>query len=68
MKIKLIILFLIITTSCLFTNDVQARNNSNQGKPSCCKVCKTGKACGNSCISRSYTCHKVPGCACDNNY
>lgn len=33
--------------------------------PGCCKVCTTGKACGNSCISRSYTCHKAPGCACD---
>ncbi len=31
----------------------------------CCKVCTTGKACGDSCISRSYTCHKGPGCACD---
>ncbi len=33
--------------------------------PGCCKVCTTGKACGDSCISRSYTCHKAPGCACD---
>jgi hypothetical protein len=31
----------------------------------CCKVCTTGKACGNSCISRAYTCHQPPGCACD---
>lgn len=31
----------------------------------CCKYCSTGKACGDSCISRSYTCHKGPGCACD---
>jgi hypothetical protein len=31
----------------------------------CCKVCIKGKACGNSCISRSYTCRKGPGCACD---
>ncbi len=32
---------------------------------SCCKICSKGKACGNSCISRSYTCHKGVGCACD---
>jgi hypothetical protein len=32
---------------------------------SCCKICTTGKACGNSCISRSYICHQPPGCACD---
>lgn len=30
----------------------------------CCKVCKKGKPCGDSCISRSYTCHKGRGCAC----
>jgi hypothetical protein len=32
---------------------------------SCCKVCgSTSKACGDSCISLKYTCHKAPGCAC----
>ena len=31
----------------------------------CCKTCRKGKACGNSCISRSKTCRKSPGCACD---
>jgi hypothetical protein len=31
----------------------------------CCKICTTGKACGDSCISRNYTCHQPPGCACD---
>lgn len=31
---------------------------------SCCKVCKAGKACGNSCISRDKACHQPPGCAC----
>lgn len=31
----------------------------------CCKVCRKGKACGDSCIKRSYTCHKGRGCACD---
>ncbi|MFA5107689.1 MAG: hypothetical protein WC497_05190 [Patescibacteria group bacterium] len=34
-------------------------------KNTCCKICSKGKACGDSCISRSYTCHKGPGCACD---
>lgn len=33
--------------------------------PSCCRVCQKGKACGDSCISRSYTCRKPPGCACN---
>lgn len=33
--------------------------------PACCRICTTGKACGNSCISRRYTCRQPPGCACD---
>jgi len=31
----------------------------------CCRVCTTGKACGNSCIARDRQCHQPPGCACD---
>lgn len=31
----------------------------------CCKVCKKGKACGNSCIAEWKDCHKGKGCACD---
>jgi hypothetical protein len=31
----------------------------------CCKVCSKGQACGNSCISRRFQCHKGRGCACD---
>jgi hypothetical protein len=31
----------------------------------CCKICDRGKACGNTCISRSYNCHKGRGCACN---
>ena len=33
--------------------------------PSCCKVCTTSKACGDSCINVNYTCSKPPGCACN---
>ena len=33
--------------------------------PSCCKYCRKGKACGNTCIARSYTCHVGIGCACN---
>lgn len=32
---------------------------------SCCRVCTTGKACGDSCIARNKTCHQPPGCACN---
>lgn len=31
----------------------------------CCKICTSGKACGDSCISASKTCHQPPGCACN---
>ena len=31
---------------------------------SCCKTCRTGQACGDSCIPRSQTCTAPPGCAC----
>lgn len=31
----------------------------------CCKVCRKGKACGDSCIARDKECRQPPGCACD---
>ena len=31
----------------------------------CCKICRKGKACGDSCIAKSKQCTKGPGCACD---
>jgi hypothetical protein len=31
----------------------------------CCKICRKGKACGDTCISRDDQCHVPPGCACD---
>lgn len=31
----------------------------------CCRVCTTGKACGDSCIARNLNCNKGAGCACD---
>lgn len=31
----------------------------------CCKVCSASKACGDSCISRTFNCSKPRGCACD---
>ncbi len=31
----------------------------------CCKICKKGCACGDSCISCDETCYLGVGCACD---
>ena len=39
----------------------QGRATSDQ----CCKICRQGKACGDTCISRQDVCHVGPGCACD---
>ena len=39
------------------------------GKPDkplgCCKICKKGKACGDSCMKKTYSCGKPKGCACN---
>ena len=32
---------------------------------SCCRMCTTGKACGDSCINVNFTCRQPPGCACN---
>jgi len=48
------------------------RHSNNEKTPitkpkkyACCKICRKGQACGNSCISRRYTCRKPRGCACN---
>lgn len=30
----------------------------------CCRVCKEGKPCGDTCIARTSTCRTSGGCAC----
>merc|ERR1711907_535767 len=30
----------------------------------CCKTCKKGKPCGDTCISQDAECHRPHGCAC----
>ena len=42
-----------------------APNISQPAAAACCKICRKGKACGDSCIARWKTCRKGPGCACD---
>jgi hypothetical protein len=31
----------------------------------CCRICEEGKACGDSCIRKTFNCHKGHGCACN---
>lgn len=35
------------------------------GGYACCRVCKKGKACGDSCIAATASCNKPKGCACN---
>ncbi len=39
-------------------------NDATPWSQSCCKTCRKGQACGDSCISRSKTCSAGKGCAC----
>jgi len=41
------------------------RLDQEEAPIACCKVCKKGKACGDSCIKKTYNCTKPKGCACD---
>ena len=38
---------------------------SSPAPENCCKVCRKGKACGDTCIARDKICRVGPGCACD---
>jgi len=46
-------------------HDVTPRADTCVPADQCCKICSKGKACGNTCIRRSYDCHKGRGCACN---
>ena len=41
------------------------RLDQEEAPIACCKICSKGKACGNSCIKKTYNCSKPTGCACD---
>ena len=48
-----------------FLNSETLSTEHNSEAKACCKICRKGKACGDSCISKKYICHKPPGCACN---
>ena len=51
---------------CFESSDLNTDNtDQNLLAQRCCKVCKKGKACGDSCIAKSKQCHKGAGCACN---
>jgi hypothetical protein len=52
--------------TCPETSGSSARKrDTTKSSAACCKVCRRGKACGNTCIERDDVCHVSRGCACD---
>ncbi len=56
--------FLIIFTMGLVTN-VLLPHASASSTLECCRLCTTGKACGDTCIDKDQVCHVGSGCACN---
>ena len=44
---------------------LQYLSTKDRVSAACCKHCRKGKACGDSCISKSKSCHVGKGCACN---
>ena len=63
-RVKKLFFILAIVSPILATGSVVGCGDST-GPSGCCKTCTTGKACGDTCISRDKTCHVGPGCACN---
>jgi hypothetical protein len=64
-----------VEPSCQFSNRVIASSSrfdpfseilraERAAARECCKVCKKGKPCGDTCIEKDDVCHLPPGCAC----
>jgi len=45
--------------------DVAEAAATEEAPRECCKICRKGKACGDTCISRDRNCNEPPGCACN---
>jgi hypothetical protein len=41
------------------------KDTTRSSAATCCKVCRRGQACGDTCIARDDVCHAPRGCACD---
>ena len=59
------IAYLAAVTACLAFGPTNVGQSQPVQTEACCKICKKGKACGDSCINRDYNCTKPPGCACN---
>ena len=56
---------MLVVGGAFATSPSHAQRSACTPRSQCCKVCVKGKACGNSCINRNYTCRKGRGCACN---
>ena len=54
--------WLFVLATLLAACEQDCANSSK--RDGCCKVCTTGKPCGDTCISEADTCRTVGGCAC----
>ncbi|MDH5231954.1 MAG: hypothetical protein OEZ58_09895 [Gammaproteobacteria bacterium] len=64
-SIVVISIFTISLVACGEGDKQPDPDSSKNSGSTCCKVCKAGKACGDSCISRDKQCSKGAGCACN---
>ena len=59
------LLAVIIPLSLTTGTATSCKPDAVSGVSACCRTCTTGKACGDSCISRDKTCQVGAGCACN---
>lgn len=66
LELKSMFLFEAIgATNCLIDVTEYSGYNDDFDAFKCCKTCKKGKACGDTCIARNKKCHVGKGCACN---
>ena len=64
-RIRRVLAFLVLIIPLSLTAGTARGCGSDTVGGVCCKICTTGKACGDSCISRDKTCQVGAGCACN---
>jgi len=68
MRVAMVVAMLVLGVlvgACGKEDTASQHSQSNPPAGGCCRVCSTGKACGDTCISVSNECHTSPGCACN---
>ncbi len=63
-RIRWLIIVTLAALSTSLSSGGCAAASNDPTAPKCCKVCTTGKPCGDTCIAKNLTCHTAGGCAC----